>query len=121
MAWALQPCRDVRIFLYLLLVSTTACSAQDVLLGKDCTSTQDQSFDLQNPDTPTAFKIESCRVDADACRALCSYVLSQKQIASEASACDVSFDGAVTHVTASYEVFNGGPNCPVFDNIGGAP
>ena len=106
----------MRITLALVLVALGGCGADEALLGKDCTSTEDQTFDLQNPDTPTEFKIEQCRVDVDACTPLCSYVLSQHSIASDASACDVEFEGAVTHVKASYQVFNGGPNCPVVND-----
>jgi hypothetical protein len=107
----------VRITLALVLVAfiQVGCGADEALLGKDCVSTEDQTFDIENPDTPTAFKIEQCRVDVDACTPLCTYVLDQHSISSSsgASACDVEFEGAVTHVKASYQVFNGGPNCPV--------
>jgi hypothetical protein len=107
----------VRITLALVLVVATGCGADEALLGKDCTSTEDQTFDIENPDTPTAFKIEQCRVDVDACTPLCTYVLDQHSITSSSGAtgCDVEFEGAVTHVKASYQVFNGGPNCPVVD------
>jgi hypothetical protein len=107
----------VRITLALVLVVATGCGADEALLGKDCTSTEDQTFDIENPDTPTAFKIEQCRVDVDACTPLCTYVLDQHSISSSSGAtgCDVEFEGAVTHVTASYQVFNGGPSCPVVD------
>ena len=108
----------VRITLALVLVVVAAgagCGADEALLGKDCTSTADQTFDIENPDTPTAFKIEQCRVDIDACTPLCNMVLDQHSITSSSGAtgCDVEFEGAVTHVTASYQVFNGGPNCPI--------
>src|SRR4051812_9499605 len=107
----------VRITLTLVLVAfvQVGCGADEALLGKDCVSTEDQTFDIENPDTPTAFKIEQCRVDVDACTPLCTYVLDQHSISSNsgASACDVEFEGAVTHVKASYQVFNGGPNCPI--------
>jgi hypothetical protein len=111
----------VRITLALVLVGLVqaagGCGADEALLGKDCTSTNDQTFDIENPDTPTAFKIEQCRVDVDACTPLCTYVLDQHSISSSngATGCDVEFEGAVTHVKASYQVFNGGPNCPVID------
>ena len=107
----------VRITLALVLVVATGCGADEALLGKDCTSTEDQTFDIENPDTPTAFKVEQCRVDVDACTPLCTYVLDQHSISSSSGAtgCDVEFEGAVTHVKASYQVFNGGPNCPVVD------
>lgn len=94
------------------------CGADQALLGKDCVSTEDQTFDIENPDTPTAFKIEQCRVDVDACAPLCSYVLNEHSVMSQsgATACDVEFEGAVTHVKATYSVFNGGPNCPIEDD-----
>lgn len=103
----------MRITLALVLVVVVGCGADEALLGKDCTSTTDQTFDLQSSDPPTEFKIEQCRLDVDACTPLCTWVLTQHSIASSSSACDVEFEGAVTHVKASYQVFNGGPNCPV--------
>jgi hypothetical protein len=99
----------------LVLVLVTACGTEDVLIGKDCTSSEDQSWDITNPDMPTAFKIEQCRVDVDACAALCSFIMQTKQVSSNsgATACDVSFDGVVTHVKATYEISNPGPGCAV--------
>lgn len=104
----------MRITLACVLV-LFGCGADQALLGKDCVSTEDQTFDIENPDTPTAFKIEQCRVDVDACAPLCTYVLNEHSVSSQsgASACDVEFEGAVTHVKATYSVFNGGPNCPI--------
>ena len=97
----------------LALLLVTACGTEDVLIGKDCTSSEDQSWDLDNPDMATAFKIESCRVDADACTALCTFIMQTNQVVSNAGAtsCDVTFEGAITHVTAQYDVSNGGPGC----------
>lgn len=106
----------MRIPFVCILLALGGCGAGEALLGKDCNSTEDQTWDLQDPDVPTDFKIESCRVDQDACMALCAYVLQQHSVGSFASQCDVEFDGAVTHVKATYEVFNGGPNCPVFED-----
>ena len=105
----------MRITGALVLALSIGCGADQALLGKDCTSTEDQTFDLQNPDPPTAFKIEQCRVDVDACPPLCTYVMNEHSISSSsgATACDVEFEGATTHVKATYQVFNGGPNCPV--------
>jgi len=108
--------QSVRIPLLCILVAVGACGAEDALIGKDCTSTEDQTWDLQNPDTPTEFKIESCRIDVDACPALCTYVLTQHSVSGSATGCEVEFEGGITHVTASYQVFNGGPNCPVFED-----
>jgi hypothetical protein len=97
----------------LVLVLVSACGAEDALIGKDCTSSEDQSWDIDHPDMPTAFKIDQCRVDADTCPALCTFIMQTKQVSSNAgaTACDVSFEGAVTHVTATYDITNSGPGC----------
>jgi hypothetical protein len=122
----LQSRRFVRIPLAIVVLGLglgLGCNADEVLIGKDCVSTENQSWDLQNPDIPTAFKIESCRVDVDACPALCSYVLAKNNVTSSSGStgCDVTFEAGTTHITASYSVFNGGPNCPVENTFGGMP
>jgi hypothetical protein len=99
-----------------MALTLCACSAEDVLIGKDCTSTEDQTWDVTDPDQPLAFKIDSCRVDVDACGALCTYMMTTKNVTSNsgASACDVEFEGATTHIKATYEVNNDGvPGCEI--------
>jgi hypothetical protein len=89
---------------------------EDVLIGKDCTSTEDQTWDVTDPDQALAFKIDSCRLDVDACDPLCTYMMTVKQVSSNsgASACDVEFEGATTHIKATYEVANTDvPGCEI--------
>jgi hypothetical protein len=95
---------------------TLPACVEDVLIGKDCTSTEDQTWDVTDPDQALAFKIDSCRLDVDACDALCTYMMTVKQVTanSGASACDVEFEGATTHIKATYEVANTDvPGCEI--------
>jgi hypothetical protein len=116
-------------------------SVDDLLTGSDCTETVENTYDLDSPSkASTQLKIEQCRLDVDACSSLCNQVLvdngqgGQGQVpfgAPEApgflgsgnlfSKCQVSFEGNTTHVDVAFEQFNGGANCPVFDQAGGMP
>lgn len=98
-----------------VLVGLTACGAGDALLGKDCTSQDDQSWDIDQPDQATAFRIEQCRIDGDACTPLCNLEMQIHGVQSTAGAtgCEVTFDGGSTHVKATYTVFNNSGNCAV--------
>ena len=116
MAWPLQLCRSVRSLTLVIALAGSACGASDVLIGKDCTSTEDQTWDVTAPDAPTEFKIDQCRVDVDACPPLCTYMMSVKQVNSNAgaTACDVEFEGATTHIKATYDVNNTDvPGCAI--------
>ncbi|MFT3692752.1 MAG: hypothetical protein QM831_06405 [Kofleriaceae bacterium] len=103
----------MRVIALVLLLG--ACGAGDVLLGKDCTSEEDQTFVITSPDPATSFRIEQCRLDGDACLPLCQLVMTQRNVESTsgATACEVTFDGATTNAKATYTVFNGGGNCNV--------
>jgi hypothetical protein len=100
----------------LLLLFLTSCGVEDAIVGQGCTSSEDKSWDITNPDTSTGFQIEQCRVDADTCMHLCTYLMTRDQVSSSngATGCDVSFDGGTTHVDASYDVTNtDNSNCVV--------
>ncbi|HEY0253866.1 MAG TPA: hypothetical protein VGC41_20190 [Kofleriaceae bacterium] len=87
-------------------------------MATSCTQTEEQSWDITHPDQPTSFRIEQCRIDADACLPLCTLVMMTNQVESTSgpTACDVEFEGATTHVKATYTSFNGGVACPVDDS-----
>lgn len=88
-------------------MTLAACGATDVLIGQDCTSTEDQTWDVTAPDAAMSFKIESCRMDVDACPTLCTYMMAVKEVSSSgAPTCDVEFEGGTTHIKATYEVTN---------------
>ncbi|MEO8842642.1 MAG: hypothetical protein ABI591_26660 [Kofleriaceae bacterium] len=99
-----------------IAVTLAACGATDVLIGKDCTSTEDQTWDITEPDAAMNFKIESCRMDVDACPALCTYMMTENNVSSSsgASGCDVEFEGGTTQIKATYEVANTDvPGCSI--------
>lgn len=79
-----------------------------------------RTFEIASPvddDAPLQLRIDSCRLDVDACSALCSMMMVRAQVGSEPTACDVEFrPGRVTAV-ATYTVYHGGSNCPVFDAL----
>jgi len=84
------------------------------VIDTDCVDTVDRSFGFQTPaDPPLQFRIESCRVDVEACHELCQLALERNRIDDVATRCKVSFDGDAVDVHVSYEVFSGGSNCPV--------
>jgi hypothetical protein len=119
----------VRAILVLLFAS---CSVGDIITGPDCSQQVEKTVDVEQPtDAPTTLKIESCRLDVDACGVLCSQVLGTTGIqpfpnggdfiGQTFDKCTVTFQGATTHVDVAYTQFNSGPGCPVFEQGGFAP
>ena len=121
------------------LVALVLAAGCDTLTGKDCTETVDQTIDVQSPAQPAMeLKVDSCRVDVDACGALCIKVMADNNINPNSGGevvpgtggapgfptntlppipytkCAVTFEGATTHVEIGYVNYNGGPNCPQF-------
>ena len=128
MARPLQPRLAVRAILLLLFAS---CSVGDLVTGPDCTEHVDKTIDEQEPTTPAMhMKIESCRLDVDACGVLCSNALGVTGtqpvpnggtfVGETWDTCDVTFEGDTTHVHVAYTQINSGPNCPVFEEGGPA-
>ena len=142
MARPLQPGPGVRTYQLLVVAGlvTGGCDTS-LLTGSDCTESVDKTIDLDNPLPSVQLKIEACRVDIDACGALCSRVMADNNLGGGGftgggqpfpdqgggapsdtfvpfTKCAVSFEGTTTHVEVAYDQFNGGQNCPVFDNVG---
>jgi hypothetical protein len=136
----LQPAGGVRALLVAVVVLGACDSADDLLTGSDCTETVETTYDLDSPaKASTELKIAQCRLDVDACASLCNQVLidhgqgNQGQVPFDGepeapgffgsfnlfTKCQVSFEGNTTHVDVAFDQFNGGPNCPVFDEAGG--
>ena len=136
----LQPWPGVRAYQLLLVAGLVTGCDTSLLTGSDCTENVDKTIDVDNPVPAVQLKIESCRVDVDACGALCTRVMADNNLGGGIpigpttggdfpgapggtfvpyTKCVVSFEGSTTHVEVAYDVFNGGPNCPVFDNAGG--
>ncbi|HVV82804.1 MAG TPA: hypothetical protein VHE35_06975 [Kofleriaceae bacterium] len=97
------------------IAALAACTSSD---GDPCTVLKHGSYSFTAPYDPSLYlKVESCRIDAGACVALCSLALHRAGIGADAVACDAAFDGDRTSVTATYSVFSGGEDCPVFDGL----
>lgn len=93
----------------------------EAVIDTDCVDTVDRSFEIQTPaDTQLQFKIESCRVDSEACPDLCRVTLQRNNINDVPTRCEVRFHTASVDVKAWYEVYVGGDSCPgeVFDDGG---
>jgi hypothetical protein len=118
----LQPRLAVRAILLLVLVN---CSVSDLITGPGCSESVEKTVDLQEPtDASTTLRIESCRLDVDACGILCSRAIGSGTLAIPAGGsfvgqtyqkCSVTFEGATTHVDVAYTQINSGPGCPVFE------
>lgn len=131
----------MRVYQLLVVAGAVALAGCDtsILTGSDCTESVDKTIDLDSPLPAVQLKIEACRVDIDACGALCSRVMKDNNLGSSGfmggdlpfpnqgapadtfipfTKCAVSFEGTTTHVEVAYDQFNGGENCPVFDNVG---
>ena len=64
-----------------------------------------------NANASLQLKIESCRVDVDACIFLCSQLMGDAQIAGTERSCDVAFGSSQVDVTIAYDVYHDGPPC----------
>ena len=76
-----------------------------------CGQTVSRSFSFQTPsDPPLDLRVESCRVDADACKELCT-MLMQRAGLSAPDHCIVEFRDDTVDASASYWVHVDGPGC----------
>ena len=64
-----------------------------------------------NANASLQLKIESCRVDVDACITLCSQIMNDAQLSGDLKKCDVAFGGGDVNVTVAYDVFRDGAPC----------
>jgi hypothetical protein len=145
-SWGSWPGRcnlapSVRLPYFLVMAGLVGgCDLGPLLTGQDCTESAEQTFDIDTPAPPSMqLKIDSCRVDVDACGALCTRVMEDHGLATNIAfppgmggipdqgfgqdfvpytKCAVTFDGGTAHVDVAYDQFNGGDNCPVFDQAG---
>jgi hypothetical protein len=71
--------------------------------GDECYRSVVKEFVLETPaDPPLQLRIESCRVDADACAELCTMVMQRAGLGTPYS-CAVTFQGSEARVTTSYQ------------------
>ncbi len=54
-------------------------------------------------DPPLQFRLESCKLDIDACTDLCTMVLERNNISGQVTSCDVSFTGNSCSLKIYYE------------------
>jgi hypothetical protein len=93
-----------RVLQSIVLAGLPACDlgALDTVDEDECYRSVSKEFVLTPAaDPPLRLRIESCRVDADACAELCTMVMSRAGLGPH-SWCSVSFEGEDTHVTTTY-------------------
>src|SRR5262245_58252815 len=96
-----------------LPVGAGAC-LDGVLPGQQCYEQVDRVIPIQTPADPSLqLKIDSCRVDVDACNELCAMAMQRSGIPGGPTGCKVEFQGSVVAVAVRYEVSHDGANCPV--------
>ena len=97
-----------------MLSSLAGCAGSPIGPLGDCVQHVEKQFGTKiDADPPTMLKAESCRVDVDACMALCTAMLEKAQIYTTPTKCDVTFDGDDVMATIAYDQFNsGGVGCP---------
>lgn len=79
---------------------------------EQCGKTVSKSFHVVTPaDPPLDLRIESCRVDADACADLCAMLMARSGL-SYPDTCRVELDGDAVDAFASYWVSLSGQGCP---------
>jgi hypothetical protein len=83
----------------------------DTLGGDECYRNVSKAFVVDTPaDPPLQLRIESCRVDVDACMELCNMLMSRAELPVPNS-CAVSFQGDDVHATAIYTEYTGASSC----------
>ena len=126
------------------LLVVGGCSSDDNTTG-DCSITHEtKTITTPDPseDPGLQFKIQSCRVDANACPRLCALAMQQAGIdisgggqfngtevptpggtistpVNPAVACDVLFKNGNVEMTVQYDVYTSTNGCPVFVDEGG--
>ena len=99
--------RELRRVLQSIVLATlpTACVGDvvgSVGNSDDCSSEVSRQFAFETPaDPPLDLRVESCRLDADACQALCTMLMARAGLGSPTT-CEVRFDDVTVHAAASY-------------------
>src|SRR5438045_290151 len=97
----------------LSIFSLAALSACTDPLSTDCLvhQTDIAEFTMPSSDPPTQLRLDSCRIDRDACMDLCALVLQRDHVPVPPTGCAVEFAGATVRVLVPYatqRLFNGG-------------
>jgi hypothetical protein len=100
----------VRLSKVVVMVLLAACT--DSSSSSDCVSHMEMTFDIHTPaDPPLQLRVESCRLDIDACPDLCAMEMVRDNVNGQQSGCDVSFQGDTVHVKISYDEFDATQGC----------
>jgi hypothetical protein len=77
----------------------------------------DQSFAMP-ADPPLQFRIESCKLDVDACTDLCTMVMQRSNLDGQETSCDVSFTSGSVSLKIYYDQYNPDAGCPIANEPG---
>lgn len=91
----------------LLVLATTGClypeGGDDGADSWDCSEQVSRHLEVVTPaDPPLQFRVDSCRLDRDACQSLCELALSRLGFEPYVTACAVTFAAEVTNVDVTY-------------------
>jgi len=83
--------------------------------SSECVEIAHHTFELETPaaDPPLQFQIDRCRVDVDACNALCAMALSRSDLNGWLTACEVELRPGVVSAKVTYGISHDHPGCPV--------
>ena len=85
-----------------MLAGLPACGTTDVISEEECSRTLGRSFEVDTPaDPPLQLRIESCRVDADACMELCRMLMTRASLPAPWT-CSVTFEGSGVTATTTW-------------------
>ena len=85
-----------RALLWVVFVGLPACTADAVITPGGPPEHHD--IQLTDPSPPMRLRIESCKLDADACPDLCNAVARANNFGGPVSGCNVTFDSTTTYI-----------------------
>jgi bacterioferritin (cytochrome b1) len=102
-----------RVLQSIVLATLPACDLGGIGgddTASECRRTVTREFSFEVPsDPPLDLRVESCRVDADACQALCNMLMSRAGLS--AGTCNVQFYGTTVEAASSYTESIDNSNC----------
>src|SRR4051812_906716 len=104
MAHPLQRTRAMRRLVFAMLIALPACGGDHY---DDCSGhSVDKKLTINLPTDPSLqLKVESCRVDVDACPSLCAMAMQRTAINYIPDACTVGFTGDEVSMKVTYTAF----------------
>lgn len=95
----------------IVLAGLPACGASDLITEEECSRTLGKHFEVATPaDPPLQLRIESCRVDADACMDLCQMLMTRASLPSPRT-CEVTFEDGDVHARTSWTEATNASGC----------